>query len=149
MTTTTAAELLASAAPTLKDSGRFAAISFDNNTLTAKADGPEADAFYIAEATPDGKIVLGWYTTDRWLSESIEADLMHTGDDLAELIEEELVELDVPHRFRLDHFRDDDKRYVFRATCPDFPDAQTFAKTLLGWEAAFRQLGDMEADDDE
>ena len=33
-------------------------------------------------------------TKDRWLSESIEGDLEHTGDELEELLEEELVELD-------------------------------------------------------
>ena len=32
-------------------------------------------------------------TKDRWLSESIEGDLEHTGDELEELFEEELVEL--------------------------------------------------------
>ena len=32
-------------------------------------------------------------TKDRWLSESIEAEVMHHGDSLEELIEEELIDL--------------------------------------------------------
>ncbi|WP_428387294.1 hypothetical protein [Mucisphaera sp.] len=149
MTTTTATDLFAAALEPLKASGQFAEVTLDGQTLTAKADGPEEDAFYIAAADDQGTITLGWYTKDRWLSESIEADLMHTGDDLSELIEEELVELNIPHRFpNLDHFRDDDKRYVFRATCPTFASPDEFTRTLLAWEAAFRQLGDMEPDED-
>src|SRR2546426_10237271 len=40
----------------------------------------------------DGKWRVSLVTADRWLSESIEADLMHYGDPIEELIEEELID---------------------------------------------------------
>ena len=36
-----------------------------------------------------GKVWVALLTADRWLSQSIEADLVHTGDKIDELIEEE------------------------------------------------------------
>lgn len=146
--TTTASDLFAAAVEPLKASGKFAEVSSDEANLTALADGPEEDACYFAHVDPTGAMFIGWYTIDRWLSESIEADLMHTGDDLDELFEEELVDHDVPHRFHFEHFRDDEKRYVFRVACPQFASADEFTRTMLALEACFRELGDMDPDEE-
>jgi hypothetical protein len=102
-------------------------------------------------------------TPDRWLSESIEADLMHTGDPIEELIEDELVELG--HDPKRDgampavrHFRSDDRLYTFENLVPcghalasgDVDGAAAIAgRYLLAYEAAFRELGDMSGGDDE
>ncbi|QDU72569.1 hypothetical protein [Mucisphaera calidilacus] len=148
MTTTTASERFAAAVKPLADSGRFAEVSATADALTCLADGPEDEAWYIAHTEKTGVMTLGWYTSDRWLSESIEADLMHTGDDLGELFDEELEERDVRHKFHFEHFRDDEKRYVFRVTCPEFASDDEFVRTILALEACFRELGDMTPDED-
>ena len=93
-------------------------------------------------------------TADRWLSESIESDLLHTGDKM-----EELAELGSDDRVaRVEHFRSDDKLYTFRLRVPAAkPGGTGGARTLedqaathlLALEAAFRNLGDMSAGPDE
>ena len=102
-----------------------------------------------------GKTWVSLTTADRWLSQSIEADLVHTGDKIDELLEEELVDLDWdkswgPARMAYEHFRDDQKLYTFRssvdASGPDAPKRITIA--LLAYERTFRVLGDMQADDE-
>jgi hypothetical protein len=98
-------------------------------------------------------------TADRWLSESIESDLLHTGDKMEELVDEELAELGSDDRVaRVEHFRSDDKLYTFRLRVPAAkPGGTGGARTLedqaathlLALEAAFRNLGDMSAGPDE
>ncbi|HVP73959.1 MAG TPA: hypothetical protein VMS30_09495, partial [Phycisphaerales bacterium] len=102
----------------------------------------------------------GWsvslVTPNRWLSESIEADLMHHGDPIEELIEEELVDLGWQEdALPVKHFRSDDMLYTFVSPVP-IPagqaedDAVKRATTcLLAYEAAFRELGDMSGGDEE
>lgn len=91
-------------------------------------------------------------TADRWLSESIESTLMHTGDGLDELIEEELVDLgqDAPTAgITVEHFRSESMLYTFRTPLDDTIDAHELATWVLAYEAAFRQLGDMNEDESE
>jgi hypothetical protein len=103
-----------------------------------------------------GGLWVALTTPDRWLSESIEADLMHTGDKIEELIEEELVDQDYERgSLTCQHFRSDDLLFTFRSPLPiavsaagdiiaspeDILDA---ARCLLAYEACFRRLGDME-----
>jgi hypothetical protein len=151
-------ELLAAA----KASGAFAESRIDSrsegSSLLCKAKDASADAWY--SIVPQA---AGWWvrlaTADRWLSESIEADLMHHGDPIEELVEEELVELG--HDPKLDgpmpqvkHFRSEDKLYTFESAIPlqraldSATAANIAARFLLAYEAAFRQLGDMEGGDD-
>ena len=104
-----------------------------------------------------GKVWVALLTADRWLSQSIEADLVHTGDKIDELIEEELVDLEWKKewgsaRFVYEHFRDDRKMYIFRSPVPvgtGADAAERAAIALLAYERAFRPLGDMQADEDE
>ena len=115
----------------------------------AKASAEPAEFRVYAEG---GKVWVALTTRARWLSQSIEADLVHTGDKVEELLEEELVNLGwaMPlggpgYKPTFEHFRDKQKRYTFRTPVPK-ADAQTVAAFLLAYEAAFRPLGDMEAD---
>jgi hypothetical protein len=129
----------------------FAAVTVQRGSLHCAAPASAAPATFRLD--PDGR---GWavslVTEDRWLSESIEADLMHHGDPIEELIEEELVELGMAHpTVVVKHYRDEQKLYTFRSPVPlegrDESAAADIAATwLLAYEAAFRQLGDMETD---
>jgi hypothetical protein len=102
-----------------------------------------------------GKVFVSLTTQARWLSQSIEADLVHTGDKLDELIEEELVNLGwdaTRARPTFEHFRDPDKLYTFRTPVPVPLDrlasgVDVATTWLLAYEACFRQLGDMDADE--
>jgi len=85
-------------------------------------------------------------TPSRWLSESIESDLVEHGDDLGELVEDELVELGyegqgLPPTFQ--HYRSPDLLYTFRTPIPA-PGAETATTWMRAYEQAFRRLGDME-----
>lgn len=91
---------------------------------------------------------------DRWLSHSIEADLLNTGDKMEDLLEEELVELRVRHAGRelgglsVEHFRSEDKLFTFRSRLPGAASdlaPETISGCLLAYEACFRNLGDMAA----
>ncbi|MEL6739096.1 MAG: hypothetical protein AAFP26_00410, partial [Planctomycetota bacterium] len=93
-------------------------------------------------------------TDNRWLSESIESDLVHTGDKLEELLEEELVDLGwelgtLPY----EHFRSDDMLFTFRSKMPFGPDRADAAEqtviAVLGYEQCFRELGDMTEDEED
>jgi hypothetical protein len=105
----------------------------------------------------DGELWVSLVTADRWLSQSIEADLVHTGDKIEELIEEELVELDYPGKaLTTEHFRSVDKLFTFRsalpidAAKPEASSAVEFAaRALLAYEACFRRLGDIDAGGEE
>lgn len=101
-----------------------------------------------------GKFWVCWVSPDRYLSQSIEADLMWTGDDLNELIEEELAESGYIGNplGRTEHFRDEDKLFTFRSLIPvdaDAVDAGVLLKCLLAYNAAFAELGDMKGKDEE
>jgi hypothetical protein len=113
-------------------------------------DCPEPAWYELASV--GSQLIVRFATPDRWLSESIESDLMHFGDPLEELVEEELAELGwrgkVP---TIRHFRDDDKLYTFENPVPaesvDSP--ELVAKFLFAYEAAFRALGDVGGGDEE
>lgn len=136
----------------------FADVRTTSEGLRCDALGIESEAWYLAQpdARQSDRVWIGLYTPDRWLSQSIEADLMHLGDDIRSLLEEELVDVgyDGP-KLDVEHFRDDAKRYVFRSPVPlDEPpttsaSVQRLAAVLLAYEACFRQLGDMQGGGDE
>jgi hypothetical protein len=121
--------------------------------IRCAAKGSGAEAWYVLEQS-GSRCVVSLITPDRWLSESIEADLMHYGDPLEELIEEELVELGWTGAApQVKHYRSDDRLYTFISEIPLSADVSTHAQTattwLLAYEAAFRELGDMTADAEE
>jgi len=119
----------------------------------------EAEAMYKVEVNqPEHDVIyIGLYTPDRWLSESIEADALHQGEKFEELIEEELTDLGgAEPSLKVEHYRDDDKVFVFRTALPvtsqDVIDQEeTFdrvTKLLLAYQAAFVELGDMGPEDE-
>lgn len=128
--------------------GSFAAVEVKGDQLQCAAKDAAAEAWYRVEPR-DGSWHLVLVTPDRWLSESIESDLMHTGDDLEELLEEELVEFGVetsPPPVR--HYRSDDRLYTFDLRLPDGHNPELIARYLFAFEATFRNLGDMSGADE-
>lgn len=124
-------------------------VSDDGGRLVCAARGPESDAEYRIERT-DAGWTIGLVTPDRWLSESIEAELVHTGDSMEELLEEELIDLGIdPDPIRIEHFRSEDLLYTFQTTVPDVTPEDTVATWLLAFEATFRVLGDMSGEDED
>lgn len=123
--------------------------------LTCAARGAASPAFYRLELDQD-RLWVSLVMADRWLSESIEADLVHTGDSLEELIDEELVELGFDRGpLPCQHYRNDERLFIFRSPLPidlariGAPDADLAAAALLAYEACFRNLGDMSVADDD
>ena len=130
-----------------KDSSVFAAISWQKATssssLTCEALEAASPARYTLSDI-DGTWFVALETEDRWLSESIEADLMHSGDSLEELLEEELIDMGLAvAAVTTQHFRDERMHYVFRSPLPKDVSPEQIALWLLAYEATFRDLGDM------
>ena len=131
-----------------KAAGVFGPLEIADGRLSCAAPHAAAPAFYRVEAA-DGRAWVSLVTEDRWLSGSIEGDLVHTGDKLDELIEEEMIELgyDGP-RLPFEHFRSEDLLYIFRTPLPKGPEDPGFvelaAQALLGYAATFSELGDMD-----
>ena len=136
--------------------GVFAEVKLDRGMLRCLARDAAEEAWYRVEPAAHGGWSVSLVTPNRWLSESIEADLMHHGDPIEELIEEELVELGWQEdALPVKHFRSEDMLYTFVSPVPIAAghaedDAVKRATTcLLAYEAAFRELGDMSGGDEE
>lgn len=121
--------------------------------LVCRAKGlADSEACYKVSTNDQHNIVyVGLYTPDRWLSESIEQDLLHRDDKVEELLEEELVDRGFEARLPVEHFRDDHKQFVFRSPV-QLPPGESLkgegmtdrvTQALLAYEAVFRELGDM------
>lgn len=131
--------------------------------LICPAIGAAAPASYRLELDDRGRPWVSLVMADRWLSQSIEQDLVHTGDKLEDLLEEELTDLassfpaaihPPPAALSFEHFRSSDLLFTFRSPLPVSPEpgaqsADTAALWLLAYEATFRRLGDMEAGEEE
>lgn len=136
--------------------GKFGECAVLDDCLECKADGSAEDAWYRVQ-WGGGRVWVSLEMADRWQSESIEAELVHTGDKLDELLEEEMVELGYEGpRPTFEHYRSDDMLFVFRTPVSVSADAMSDMKAvddvvvvLLGYEACFRQLGDMDAENEE
>lgn len=151
------ADILPKVEAKARDAAVFGDITTENHRLLAAAANSAEPAFYRLE-TDAGKVWVSLVTADRWLSESVEADLMHSGDTLEELLEEELIDLgydltDAERPLAFEHFRSDDMLFTFRTPIPASTDAAVDADRaalfLLAYEAAFRQLGDIDAGEDD
>jgi hypothetical protein len=128
-------------------SNRFERIESTDTSVRCKAKGAASEAWYVVDRQDDGWAV-SLLTPDRWLSESIEGDMLEGRDTAEELIDDELVELGFPGKAQqVKHYRDDFKMYVFRSCIPvNAQDGAAAATYLLGFEAAFANLGDMQAE---
>jgi len=137
-----------------QDADVFDSVRLIDGRLNCRARGCESDAGYRVEQ--DGaQLWVSFVTPDRWLSESIEADLQHTGDDLEELLEEELAELGIEAEVTFEHFRSEDRLFTYRTpiSLERGADARTAgeiaAKYVLAYEACFRELGNVAGARDE
>ncbi|MFA6044070.1 MAG: hypothetical protein WC718_03725 [Phycisphaerales bacterium] len=134
--------MLAQAEAEAVKAGVFGTVSRDAARLKAAAKGAADEAFYVIYQDSGGTWVA-LQTPGRYLSQSIEADLVFTGDKLEDLIHEELVDLGYEGPpIPCEHFRDDAKLYTFRCKVPQ---AEEAGRLLLAFEACFRRLGDMES----
>ena len=139
-------DILAAVRDLAAASARFASVAIEGERLRCRAKGAEAEAWYVVDRDV-GRWSVALLTPDRWLSESVEGDMLEGRDSAEELVDDELVEVGFRNRCgKVRHFRDDDKTYVFRTDVPlegveDVPAA--IATFLLAFEAAFGQLGDM------
>ncbi len=136
-------------------SGVFGPVEVKKNPpMLACAAKNSAEAAEYRLFEEGGKVWVSLVTDNRWLSQSIEAHLMNTGDKLEELLDEELYDVGYEgSTLTFEHFRSPDKLYTFRSPLPigaDAPDAAGIsAKCLLAYEACFRRLGDMDAADED
>ena len=136
-----------------KDADAFADVKLEDKQIIciAKAEDPETQAFYKLNLADDGSLYVGIFTLDRWLSESIEADLVEHKDDIEELLADEMYELHIDEGLPVKHFRDEQLQYVFQTLIPlpagesfDSPDfVEYVGKVLLAYESTFNQLGDL------
>ena len=130
------------------DLGVFAGVSLNGNDLECAALEAAAPATYSL-TVDGGRVTVRLRTADRWLSESIETDLLHYGDAIEDLVAEEMVELGGDGQIpKIRHFRNDAREYVFENEIPQADD-RTALLFLLAYEAAFRQLGDMGGGDED
>ncbi|HMN95251.1 MAG TPA: hypothetical protein PKC43_02690 [Phycisphaerales bacterium] len=150
MTQTATESFLASVRDAAIRAGVFGAIEMVGPMLRCAAPAAAAEAWYRLRRE-EGRWWVELVTPDRWLSESVESDLMHYGDPIEELIEEELVNLGGrAGRPQVQHFRSEDLLYTFRTPLDgDPPSEESASRLLLAYEAAFRELGDIEADEEE
>jgi hypothetical protein len=150
-----------------QSSGVFGVCAMKSETrIECEASNAAAPAFYRLEAETS-RLWVSLVTEDRWLSQSIEADLVHTGDKLDELLDEELADQGYERsgrgggggsgfRIMFEHFRSEDKLFTFRSIVPvdvskDSADeiARVGGIFLRAYEACFRRLGDMDAQEGE
>ncbi|MGP1271767.1 MAG: hypothetical protein ACTS22_00375 [Phycisphaerales bacterium] len=140
-----------------RSAGVFGGVRLEGDRLVCDAAASAEPAEYRLEREGDA-VWVSLVMRDRWLSESVEADLMHSGDKLEELLDEELAELgfEAPTGGlpSYQHFRSEDMLFTFRSEVPlegkdEASAVRTATQWLLGYEACFRQLGDMEADGDD
>jgi len=142
---------IAQAKANAEEVGVFASVMLQDGVLICKAKGSAEEAFYRLRSKGDA-LYISLEMQDRWLSGSIESSLLHSGDPLEELLDEELAELGYTGgQPSYQHFRDDHMMFVFQTRVPldglsQDEVAKTTALFLLGYEACFRQLGDMDED---
>lgn len=120
------------------------------------ADAPES-ALYRVEADPEG-LFVSWVSPDRYLSQSIEQDLVYAGDDLDDMIDEELADTGYagPSLAPMQHYRNDEKLFVFRSrtpidarSCDAARAGHDLACFIRAYHAALSQLGDMSPDEED
>ena len=153
-------KLLDAVARGAREADVFERVEIAEGLLRAHARVVESDCWYqvgpVSTVDRATSVWVGIYTPDRWLSGSIEADVLNLGDKYEDLIEEELVDQGGEGRHKVEHFRDDEKVFVFRSpvtvreevALDDATVADRVVKMLLAYEAAFRELGDMVPEED-
>jgi len=128
--------------------GVFDGQEIEGGMLVCAARAAAQPAFYRVELD-GGRVWVSLVMKDRWLSESIESTLMHSGDKMEELLEEELVDQEYEGGpMGIEHFRSDDMFFTFRSSLDD-PSPASVTRALLAYEACFGVLGDMNPGEDD
>lgn len=151
MPTTSPPNLLHRLAERAKSAGVFGPVGVREGILICHAKASAAPASFRVFAI--GEVLwVSLVMADRWLSESIETDLLHSGDSITALLDEELMDLGGRAGTACEHFRSDDLLFTFRSPLAiprerwDTPEGEEAAlRLLLAYESCFRRLGDMEA----
>ena len=155
------ARLCTTLAPQAKQAAIFKSVEATQGGLRCEALESAEPAFYALFVDAD-RLWIALQTPARYLSQSIEADLVFTGDKIEDLLLEELLDQgyhsampDGP-ALPVEHFRSEDKLYTFRSPVPMPPTGwsspvavQLCDIILRSYEATFRPLGDMQDDGDE
>lgn len=153
--TTPSPPLLETIAANARESGVFAQVRAEGPRLVCTARDVEAE--YRVDLDLAGpsrcRVWVSMVTPDRWLSESIESELLNTGDPIEELLEDELADLGWEGTaVAVEHFRSEEKLFTFRSgLCfeeePSAAAAAAVTTCLLAYQACFVQLGDMAGED--
>lgn len=145
--------LLRDVARRAERTGAFSQVQVEDGVVACR-DPIQPDAWFRIETEGD-RLYVTWVSPNRYLSQSIEAELMWTGDDLDDLIDEEVADqggTGAPLG-RVEHFRNEQKLFTFRSVVPlegdPEADAEALCRRLLAYQAAFRHLGDMKGDAEE
>lgn len=146
------AGLLRAVEPMARSAGVFESVKIDGGVLDCAAKDCPEPAFYRL-GWEQGRLWVSLATPHRYLSQSIEADLVHTGDKMQDLVQDELID----HGYTggcgpVEHFRSEAKLFTFRTVVPitaaqasEAGSATVARSFLLAFEACFRHLGDMSA----
>ncbi len=135
-----------------REAHTFAKVRRTDDSLVCKPNDTEHNAVYRVTVTDAHNAVhIGLYTPDRWLSESIETDLVHADDTIEELLEEECLDRGYDAKLHVEHFRNPDKEFVFRSAIPlpkgEKMDGEAMisrvSRALLAYQAVFSKLGDL------
>ena len=134
----------------------FDSVRLEGDRLECPAVGLPERAWYRVEIE-ERRPVISLLTPDRWLSESIESDLLHSGEPVDERLEEELDEAGYEGPpLRVEHFRSPEKLYTFRVGLPSHSESldwaaitDTASRCLLAFQACFRELGEMSPEDED
>lgn len=123
----------------------------DGRVVVHAAEAPE-EVLYRLE-WDDGTLYVSWVCADRYISQSIEAELMWTGDDLDDMIDEELADTGWTHGRlgEMEHFRNDEQLFTFRSAIRvpmERLDAPSLLGCLVAYHHALSELGDMKPDED-
>ncbi len=150
---TTWTNILRSIADHASTLGLFGEVSIHNDRLDCRAKDADVPAYFRIDLQK-GVVCVSLVTPDRWLSQSIEQDLVHTGDKMSDLLDEELADLGHTSTTpTIEHFRSDDKLYTFVSRLGFGADQAAARKdelirVLLAYHAVFTPLGDMEGGDE-
>jgi hypothetical protein len=138
-------------------SGQFGACAIEREGVTTRLSCEAKDAgdaaFYRAWVGLDGRAWVSLVTPARYLSQSIEQDLVHSGDKAGDLLRDELIDLGAMAGRDgappvVEHFRDEHKLYTFRTPLEPGADAKRVGDYLLAYAACFGHLGDMQGGED-
>ena len=137
-----------------REAGVFGEVAVSDGLVACAAASSTDPAEYRLTVEGD-RVWVSLVTAARYLSQSIEQTLVHSGDKAGDLLRDELIDVgllashDDPMPV-VEHFRSPDKLYTFRTPLAITKAAlgtprgrEVSLKTLLAYRAAFDELGGM------